>query len=130
MKSLPILTALFGLLTALVHGATFTNPLRDRNGSDPFIVYVAPYYYLMTTTWRDLQMVRAKTLEGLKTGEQRTLWVLPNPLPEGNDVWAPELHKVNGTWYVYFSWDRKSWVFTGMVSPINPLHRAAWVLIG
>lgn len=72
----------------------------------------------MTTTWRDLQIIRAKTLDGLKTGENRTIYTMSNPKPDGNDVWAPELHKVNGTWYVYYSQDRKSWVLTGKC-PMN-----------
>jgi GH43 family beta-xylosidase len=114
MKSLIFALAL-SVLAVLTNGTTFSNPLRTRNGSDPFIVFVDGYYYLMTTTWRDVQLTRATTLEGLKTGETRTLYTMANPNPDGgNDVWAPELHQVNGTWYVYYSQDRKSWVLTGM----------------
>lgn len=109
-----LLFTCLSLFSAFVGGATFSNPLRTRNGSDPFLVFVDGYYYLMTTTWRDIQLIRAKTLEGLKTGESRTIYTMANPKPEGgNDVWAPELHNVNGTWYVYYSQDRKSWVLTG-----------------
>ena len=112
---------------AAAAATTFSNPLRTRNGSDPFLVHVEGYYYLMTTTWRDLQISRAKTLEGFKTttttttsgggSETKTIYALANPKPEGNDVWAPELHKINGTWYVFFSEDRKSWVLTGGAHP-------------
>ena len=116
MKHL-FLTCVLSMLSAVVGGATFSNPLRTRNGSDPYLVYVEGYYYLMTTTWRDLQITRAKTLEGLKTGESKTIYTMSNPKPEGNDVWAPELHKINGTWYVYFSQDRKCWVLTGGSEP-------------
>ena len=119
MKSL-LFTCTLSLFSTLVGGATFSNPLRTVNGSDPFLVYVDGYYYLMTTTWRNVQIVRAKTLEGLKTGEAKTIYTMSNPKPEGNDVWAPELHKINGTWYVYFSEDRKSWVLTGGSEPWGP----------
>ncbi|KAK0614527.1 glycosyl hydrolase [Immersiella caudata] len=117
MKATLVACAL-SLFCTLVGGAsTFSNPLRTRNGSDPFLVYVDGYYYLMTTTWRDLQIIRAKTLEGLKTGESKTIYTMANPKPDGNDVWAPELHKINGTWHVYYSQDRFSWVLTGGPTP-------------
>jgi len=119
MKSLIFFASILSLLSVLVVSTpVFSNPLRTRNGSDPFLIYVDGYYYLMTTTWRDLQIVRSKTLEGLKTGETKTIYTMANPNPDGgNDVWAPELHKVNGTWYVYYSQDRKSWVLTGESEP-------------
>ena len=37
-------------LTSLVSGATYSNPLKATDGSDPHIVYTGGYYYLMTTT--------------------------------------------------------------------------------
>ncbi|KAK5656622.1 hypothetical protein OQA88_4602 [Cercophora sp. LCS_1] len=119
MKSL--LFTCLSLFSALVGGATFSNPLRTGNGSDPFLVHVDGYYYLPTTTWRDIQLIRAKTIEGPKAGESKTIYAMANPNPEGgNDVWAPELHKVNGTWYVYYSQGRKSWVLTGGSEPWGP----------
>ena len=34
------------LAVTQVFGATFTNPIRDENGSDPFMVYQDGYYYV------------------------------------------------------------------------------------
>lgn len=79
----------------LVGAATFTNPLKDPNGSDPHIVWSGGYYYLMTTTWTDLQITRATTLGGLKTGETKTVWTDTNSARCCN-VWAPELHYFDG----------------------------------
>jgi len=75
-------------VTILVEAANFTNPLKDPNGSDPFIVYDGGYYYLTTTTWTDVQITRAKTLEGLKTGERKTVWKDSNSV-RCCQVWAP-----------------------------------------
>jgi hypothetical protein len=112
-------------VTGLVQAANFTNPLKDPNGSDPFIVYDGGYYYFTTTTWTDVQITRAKTLEGLKTGERKTVWKDDNAL-RCCQVWAPgeclsgvlisrafgltvlaEIHKLDGTWYVYYTAGRK-----------------------
>jgi GH43 family beta-xylosidase len=89
-------------LLQLGNAANFTNPLRARDGSDPFIVWESGHYYLLTTTWNDVKITRATTLEGLKRGEVRVVWTDANPSRCCN-IWAPELHKVNGTWYVYYS---------------------------
>jgi GH43 family beta-xylosidase len=66
------------------------------------MTYSDGYYYLMTTTWTNLQITRAKTLEGLKTGETRVVWTDGNPSRCCN-VWAPELHKIDNTWYIYYT---------------------------
>ncbi|KAK4666243.1 hypothetical protein QC763_405590 [Podospora pseudopauciseta] len=95
-----LLTALS--LLQITSAATFTNPLRARDGSDPHIVHHDGFYYLMTTTWTDLRLTRAKTLEGLKTGETKVVWTDTNAARCCN-VWAPELHRVDGVWYIYYT---------------------------
>lgn len=39
------------------------SPLRELNGSDPFMVQVEGFYYLLTTAWTDVEMSRATNLE-------------------------------------------------------------------
>ncbi|KAK4209116.1 glycosyl hydrolase [Rhypophila decipiens] len=116
--------SILGIANASNTTNTFSNPLRDQNGSDPFLVFIEPYYYLLTTTWRDVQLTRSRTLAGFKPGigsatsETKLIYKMANPNPAGgNDVWAPELHNLNGTWYIYFSQDRKSWVLPGASDP-------------
>ncbi|KAF1851269.1 glycoside hydrolase family 43 protein [Cucurbitaria berberidis CBS 394.84] len=89
-------------LSSLVSAATFTNPLRAKDGADPHISYSGGYYYLMTTTWSDLRITRAKTLGGLKTGETKTVWK-DTTASRCCNVWAPELHFLDGAWYIYYS---------------------------
>ncbi|GME34599.1 Glycoside hydrolase family 43 [Neofusicoccum parvum] len=86
----------------LVGAATYSNPLKNPNGSDPHIVWSGGYYYLMTTTWTNLQITRATTLNGLKNGETKTVWTDTNSARCCN-VWAPELHYFDGTWYIYYT---------------------------
>ncbi|KAK0646796.1 glycosyl hydrolase [Cercophora newfieldiana] len=105
MHLLTVPLLLLALLSS-VHGANFTNPLRSRDGSDPFIVWDGAvgsgYYYLLTTTWNDVRLTRATTLEGLKRGETRVVWTDTSPSRCCN-VWAPEIHRIDGTWYIYYS---------------------------
>ncbi|KAK4493650.1 hypothetical protein PRZ48_014835 [Zasmidium cellare] len=109
-------------LLGLAYAATYSNPLREVNGGDPNITYHEGYYYFMSTTWSDLQMTRATTLEGLKNGETRQVWVDSTPSRCCN-VWAPEMHYIDGAWHIYYSagpnplGDQRSHVIVGGSSP-------------
>lgn len=93
------LSAIFGLTL----GANFTNPLNSRDGSDPFIVYSSDgYYYLLTTTWSDIRITRAKTVGGLKTGESKVVWS-DTTTSRCCNVWAPEVHWIDNAWWIYYS---------------------------
>lgn len=78
-----------------IFASNFTNPLKSPLGSDPFIVYWDGFYYLTTTTYSNIQLTRATTLEGLKTGENKVIWTPDDP-SRYCDLWAPELHNLNG----------------------------------
>lgn len=45
----------------------------------------------------------APTLAGLAAAHERTLWTAPAEGPASSLVWAPELHRIGGTWFVYFA---------------------------
>ncbi|KAI1440477.1 glycoside hydrolase family 43 protein [Annulohypoxylon stygium] len=99
-----ILTSLLGATSPFfINSVTaFTNSIRSPGGSDPQIVYTGGYYYLMSTTWTNVQIARATTIEGLKTATRKTVY----SSSEANrccNVWAPEVHYLSGVWYIYFS---------------------------
>lgn len=72
----------------LIISELFTNPLNRKDGSDPFIVYNDGYYYLTTTTWKDVKITRAKTLEGLKAGQVKVVYQ-DKTANRCCNVWAP-----------------------------------------
>lgn len=98
--------ATFSVLVALIDyslGASFTNPLKTKDGSDPFIVHSGDgYYYLLTTTWSNIQVTRSKTLGGLKTGQTKVVWSDPTASRCCN-VWAPEVHWIDNSWWIYYT---------------------------
>lgn len=87
---------------SLVSAASFSNPLRNPEGSDPFIVWTGGYYYLMTTSWNDVQMSRSTTLNGLKTAEKKVVYK-SSTANRCCNVWAPEVHYFDGRWYIYYT---------------------------
>lgn len=102
MKIAGTFTAALALAFDLALGASFSNPLKEFNGSDPFIVYSDGFYYLMTTTWTNIQVTRSATLEGLKSGETKVVWEDPDPSRCCN-VWAPEVHWLDNKWWIYYA---------------------------
>lgn len=90
------------LLSLLGSAQAFTNPIRNPGGGDPQVTYFDGYYYLISTEWTDLQLTRAKTIEGLKTAEPQVIYSDANPGRCCN-VWAPEIHFFDGKWYLYYT---------------------------
>ncbi|WP_068607309.1 family 43 glycosylhydrolase [Paenibacillus swuensis] len=79
---------------------TFTNPL-NAEGPDPWIYYHTDgYYYYMRTLGDQLDIWRSRTLTGIDHGERKTVWTKPSGL---NDIWAPEIHHLDGKWYIYYT---------------------------
>ncbi|KAK7684196.1 hypothetical protein QCA50_012520 [Cerrena zonata] len=81
---------------------TFQNAIKTKDGSDPFMVYHEGFYYLTTTTWSNIQITRATTINGLKTATPKVVWT-DSTASRCCSLWAPEIHFVNGSWYIYYS---------------------------
>ncbi|WP_100448924.1 family 43 glycosylhydrolase [Glycomyces xiaoerkulensis] len=82
---------------------TLTNPIRS-NGADPWLEYWDGYYYMSTTTWDStVIMRRAATLEGLKTASDTVVWDDADVPDRCCSHWAPEFHRIDGTWYLMYT---------------------------
>ncbi len=105
---------------------SFENPVAI-NGADPYVDHHGQDYYLtMTTGGYNLRMWREHTLTNIGTGPGRVVW---SPGTTGlTDIWSPELHYLDGTWYIYFAADknhnantRRLYVLRSMTkSPLGP----------
>lgn len=60
-------------------------------------------YYLTSTSWTDVQITAASTIDGLKTAESHVIFSDRSNPDMACNFWAPEIHEVDGRWYVYFS---------------------------
>jgi GH43 family beta-xylosidase len=111
---------------------TFTNPLLPQ-GSDPWAIYKDGYYYYMQTTGDNLTIWKVRNLADLNSTEGKVVWTPPQGRPYSEDIWAPELHFLQGKWYIYFAADdgknanHRLWVLEN-ASP-DPLQ-GEWVLKG
>lgn len=106
---------------------TFTNPLLT-SGADPWVIFKDGYYYYTNTTGRDLTLWRTSDFTDLSQAEKKTVWTPPASGPNSKDIWAPELHHLNGKWYLYYTatdkakpGDQNRYVFVLENASANPL---------
>jgi GH43 family beta-xylosidase len=81
---------------------TFTNPLL-ASGPDPWVYQRDGAYYFLITTGGDVRIRKTTKMSELAMGPIVIAW---HPVPNGpnsRDVWAPELHFLDGKWYIYFT---------------------------
>jgi len=96
--------------------ATFTNPLLPT-GPDPWVEFKDGFYYYMNTTGKNLTVWKTRNMADLATAEKKVVWTPPATGPYSHEIWAPEIHFLEGKWYIYFAADAKD----------NTTHRI-WVI--
>ena len=83
--------------------ATYTNPLLDV-GPDPYAFRYQGKYYYTQNSEDHIMLWETSDLTDLRNARKKTVW---NSRDEKGifHVWAPELHRINHKWYLYFSAD-------------------------
>lgn len=106
------------LLTSLPAFAqrTFTNPVKS-SGPDPWVWQEGEWYYYMNTTGRNLTLWRTRNVADLATAESKVVFTPPTGTAYSRDLWAPEIHRIKGKWYIYVAADS-----------LNNLTHRIWVL--
>ncbi|MCJ1962662.1 family 43 glycosylhydrolase [Novosphingobium mangrovi (ex Hu et al. 2023)] len=81
------------------------NPLVKNRADAQIFLHTDGYYYMTGSVpeYDRLVLRRAKTLAGLTDAEERVLWRHEEEGPLSGFIWAPEMHQVDGRWYVYFA---------------------------
>lgn len=82
----------------------FQNPLLTA-APDPWVAYKDGFYYVMHTTGNSLRIYKTAAMSRLGASRPVTVWTPPATGPNSRDIWAPELHFLNGKWYIYYAAD-------------------------
>jgi GH43 family beta-xylosidase len=90
------------LLGGSSHAQTFTNPLLP-SGPDPWIVRDGLDYYYLNTLGNRIAIRKTRDLGKLAEAEEVTVWRAPPTGPNAQAIWAPELHRIDGKWYLYYT---------------------------
>jgi GH43 family beta-xylosidase len=119
--------------TAPQREASFPNPLIEQRADPHITLHTDGFYYFAATVpeYDRLELRRARTIDGLATAEPVVVWRKKSAGPMGAHIWAPELHHVDGRWYIYFAagaaeriWDIRMYVLENAAA--NPLE-GTWV---
>lgn len=81
---------------------TFRNPLL-ASGPDPWVTEKDGYYYYMATTGSNLTLRKTAKMSELGSAVSKIIWTPPASGVNSQHIWAPELHFLDGKWYVYFT---------------------------
>lgn len=78
------------------------NPLRTP-GPDPYVVRANGTYYYTQTLGDRIALWSTPAMSRLAQATSTTIFVPPPIGPNSRDLWAPELHRLDGRWYVYYA---------------------------
>jgi GH43 family beta-xylosidase len=69
----------------------------------PWVIRAGDAYFFTATLAPDsgLSVWKARTLTGLDSGTKVRVWNAPPDGPLSRQIWAPELHRLRGRWYIY-----------------------------
>lgn len=83
----------------------WTNPIAPRRADPQVALQQGGMYYLTATVpeYDRIEIRRAPTLGKLSTAEPKVVWRKHAKGPMSGFIWAPELHRISGKWYVYFA---------------------------
>lgn len=91
---------LFLSLLASAPADTFVDPIAE--GADPWVVKDGDRYLWCNSDGnRGISLWVSDRLSSL--GNKHMIWKAPEKGPFAKQVWAPELHRLDGRWYVYFA---------------------------
>jgi GH43 family beta-xylosidase len=102
-----VVSLLFVLKDYAQDTTTFTNPLLP-SGADPFSFYKDGFYYYTHTAGSRIVLFKTKNLAMLKNAERKTIYTPPLDSSYSKEIWAPEIHFIDGKWYAYFAADNGS----------------------
>ncbi len=83
----------------------WSNPVVPQR-ADPWVYrHTDGFYYLTATApeYDRIELRRAETIGGLATAPVKTIWRKHDTGPMSHHIWAPEIHYIDGKWYIYFT---------------------------
>lgn len=107
----------------------FNNPIAEQR-ADPWVYKTdAGEYFLIATVpeYDRIVLRKANSINGLKEAKEKEIWHKHEKGVMGSHIWAPELHRIDGKWYIYFAageaeniWNIRMWVLSN--SSADPMQ--------
>jgi GH43 family beta-xylosidase len=84
---------------------TFLNPIIEQR-ADPWIYKHTDGFYYFTASvpeYDRIEVRRARTIQELGLAQPAVAWRKYVTGPLSANIWAPEIHYIDGKWYIYFA---------------------------
>ena len=112
---------------------TLNNPIVEQR-ADPWVYKHTDGYYYFTASvpeYDRIEVRRAATIQELAEAEPVVAWRKHEEGPMSANIWAPEIHYIDGKWYIYYAAARADEIFDHRMYVIendsqNPLE-GTWV---
>ncbi len=82
---------------------TVKNPVHD-GGGDPWVVQHDGAYYYCYSAGNGVSVAKVSSIAKLRQNGRR-VYTAPAGTMYSNEYWAPELHYIDGAWYIYVAAD-------------------------
>lgn len=123
---------------------TFRNPILPAPSADPWVMFHDGFYYYCESRQQEAIYIRkARNFTELEQDPGSLVWNAPAFAPNSRAVWAPELHYIEGKWFIYYAADdglnenHRMWVLEGLTNdPLGPyrcrgcLETSGWAIDG
>ncbi len=113
--------------------------ISDRGCPDPYVLLDKGTYYMTFTCGGHIELWSADSLFDMeKRCRKEVIWRPPPGQPYSADLWAPELHALNGRWYLYFAANHpntgnrshRMYVLAGPEANEDPMDPGKWNFYG
>ncbi|WP_166241343.1 glycoside hydrolase family 43 protein [Paenibacillus turpanensis] len=95
---------------------TIHNPVLEQR-ADPWVYkHTDGYYYFSASVpeYDRIEIRRSRTIQGLAEGETAVAWRKRDTGLMSANIWAPEIHYIDGKWYIYFAAAHTSETMNGL----------------
>lgn len=99
--------------------AAVVNPLLPQRADPHVLLHQDGYYYFTATVpeYDRIELRRATSIGGISSAPAKVVWKKHRKGPMSYHIWAPEIHWIDGKWYLYFAagkaeaiWDIRMYV--------------------
>ncbi len=116
---------------------SFPNPLLPAPSQDPWVMWHDGGFLALHTDGQRIFLRRGPRAPDLFLQQAEVVWRAPRRGPNAKHLWAPELHRIDGGWFIYYAADdgrnrhHRLWVLAAVADdPAGPYRDGGTIETG
>lgn len=111
-------------------------PIGKNATPDPWLIGANGVFYLTFTLANRIEIWESPLMEDFFNPRKTVVWHPKKDSPWSADIWAPELHSLNGIWYIYATATQPGAGLKGHRTIVlrsshhDPMEQSAWEFLG